>query len=153
MSCERNYLGALRLYIVLFVCLFAVAAGTGVYCALFFFFLFFFVLFFLHFYVFLVTVSTVCCGFVCCRLFFLLLLFLPLWLLPTPCCCCCLVLSCLSCTTKSRCFSWEAGAREEGGIFIWRWKKGTRMHERGEIGEKLSAGGGTAPSINDTSLF
>jgi hypothetical protein len=76
-----------------------------------------------------------------------------LWLLPTPCCCCCLVLSCLSCTTKSRCLSWEAGAREEGEIFIRRWKKGTRMHERGEIGEKLSAGGGTAPSINDNSLF
>ncbi len=41
MSCERNYLGALRLYIVLFVCLFAaaattVAAGAGVFCALFF---------------------------------------------------------------------------------------------------------------------
>jgi len=45
------------------------------------------------------------------------------------------------------------GGREEREIFIWRRKKGTRMHERGEIGEKLSAGGGTALSMNDNSLF
>jgi hypothetical protein len=47
------------------------------------------------------------------------------------------------------------GGRRPGGRrnFYLEVKEGNEMHERGEIGEKLSPGGGTAPSINDNSLF